>query len=84
MQTNSVICHMVAKECQELQRGGCEPSLEKLSACVYRLGGRGAVEASVSTLAGTTTNRGFVNSRFRTVRHVTSHNIYYVKSMIVV
>ena len=44
MQTNSVICHMVAKECQELQRGGCEPSLEKLSACVYRLGGRGAVE----------------------------------------
>ena len=44
METNSVICHMVAKECQELQRGGCEPSLEKLSTCVYRLGGRGAVE----------------------------------------
>ena len=44
METNSVICHMVAKECQELQRGGCEPSLEKLSACVYRLGGRSAVE----------------------------------------
>ena len=44
MQTNSVICHMVAKECEELQRGGCEPSLEKLSACVYRLGGQGAVE----------------------------------------
>lgn len=44
MQTNSVICHMVTKECQELQRGGCEPSLEKLSACVYRLGGQGAVE----------------------------------------
>ena len=34
MQTNSVICHMVAKECQELQRGGCEPSLES-SALVY-------------------------------------------------
>lgn len=44
MQTNSVICHMVARECQELQRGGCEPSLEKLSAWVYRLGGQGAVE----------------------------------------
>ena len=38
MQRNSVICKVVAKECRELKRDGCTPTLERLSSRVYRLG----------------------------------------------
>ncbi len=38
MQRNPVICKVVAKECRELTLGGFTPSLNRLSATVYRLG----------------------------------------------
>lgn len=38
MARNTVICKVVAKECEQLRRGGCEPSVKSLSACVKRLG----------------------------------------------
>lgn len=38
MHKNFVIRKVVAKECQELLQGGCQPSIEGLSARVFRLG----------------------------------------------
>ncbi len=44
MAKNSVICKVVAKECHQLAQGGCQPSIQALSACVKRLGSQDEIQ----------------------------------------